>query len=71
MNIDAAMDIAVQLNQSGANYKLWQGKAGTTGDGSFDASCLIPGEAAGGQGYIALHVQQNNAWNECWLVDDS
>ena len=70
VSIDAAMDIAVQLNQSGVSYKLWQGKAGTTGDGSFDASCLIPGDAAGGPGYIAIHVIQNNAWSEYWLVDE-
>jgi len=71
VSIDASMDIQVQLNQSGVSYQLWKGKAGTTGDGSFDASCLIPGDAAGGQGYIAIHVMQNNAWNECWLVDES
>ncbi|MEM2868977.1 MAG: hypothetical protein QW379_00945 [Thermoplasmata archaeon] len=70
MTIDSAMDVVVQLNQSSASYKLWQGKAGTTGDGSFVASCLIPGDAAGGVGQIAIHVLGNTFWAESWLVED-
>jgi hypothetical protein len=69
MNIDAAMDIVIQLNQSSGSYKLWEGKAGTTGDGSFDASCLIPGAAAGGVGKIVVHVLGNNDWGESWLTE--
>ena len=69
MTIDASMDIVIQLNQSSASYKLWEGKAGTTGDGAFDASCLIPGAAAGGMGWIAIHVVANNDWAESWLIE--
>ena len=43
--------------------------AGSTGDGAFDASCLIPGAAAGGVGMIAIHVLGNNELAESWLIE--
>lgn len=69
MPVDMAVKVGIQLNQSSASYTLWDGVAGTTGDGSFDASCLIPGAAAGGVGMIAIHVLGNSDYAECWLVE--
>jgi hypothetical protein len=67
--VDRAVKVTVQLNQTGTPYALWTGLAGATGDGSFDASCIIPGAAAGGMGYISIHAEGNNEMAECWLVE--
>jgi hypothetical protein len=69
LTVDMGVQVGIQLNQSSASYPLWAGWAGTTGDGSFDASCLIPGAAAGGVGMIAIHVLGNNDYAESWLVE--
>jgi hypothetical protein len=69
MPLDLAVNVGIQLNQSSGSYKLWEGKAGTTGDSAFDASCLIPGAAAGGVGMIAIHVLAFSNYAECWLVE--
>ncbi|MGQ9583714.1 MAG: hypothetical protein ACUVV6_09440, partial [Thermoplasmatota archaeon] len=67
--IDQAMSVVIQLNQSSASYVLWEGKAGAFGDGSFDASCIVPGAAAAGAGVIAIHALGNSAAGESWLVE--
>jgi len=69
MPVDRAVKMVVQLNQSGTSYTLWTGLAGNTGDGSFDASCMIPGAAAGGMGWISIHAEATNEMAECWLVE--
>ncbi|MEM2868972.1 MAG: hypothetical protein QW379_00920 [Thermoplasmata archaeon] len=67
--IDQAMDVVIQLNQTGASYTLWEGKAGDRGNGAFEATCVIPGNAAGGAGVIAIHALGNSAAGESWLVE--
>jgi hypothetical protein len=69
LTVDRAVGVSIQLNQSAASYKLWEGMAGTTGDGAFSASCLIPGAAAGGVGMIAVHVLGNSDYAESWLIE--
>ncbi len=67
--VSMPVKVGIQLNQSSASYALWEGMAGTTGDGAFDASCLIPGAAAGGVGRIAIHVMGNSDYAESWLIE--
>ena len=67
--VDRSVGVTVQLNQSGTAYVLWAGPAGDTGDGAFDACCLIPGAAAGGVGKIVIHALGNNEMADCWLTE--
>ncbi|MBM4250259.1 MAG: hypothetical protein FJ149_12750 [Euryarchaeota archaeon] len=69
MPVNMAVKVAIQLNQSSASYMLWEGLAGNTGDGAFDATCLIPGAAAGGVGKIAIHMLENSQYAETWLIE--
>jgi hypothetical protein len=69
MPVDRAVKVTVMLNQSGSSYTLWTGIAGNTGDGSFDASCIIPGVAAGGMGKISIRAEATNEMAESWLAE--